>query len=287
MAFTSNIKGILCLCLCTFFAHGSSVYKISNGKNTLYLGGTMHVLAQSDYPLSNAYTIAYKASDNLVFETDVMAMSSPAMQQKSVELLTFSDGRSLTDELSHATLSKLKAHLKSRNISYDMFHTMKPGLVGVTLSLIELQTMGLSVQGVDAYYTALALNDGKPISWLEEPEQQLHMLAKFGEDQSDQFIQYSLSELRDFSEDITALKQAWYIGDLNGLEEVGINDWKADYPELYQILLSDRNKNWMTNITSMMQSPPTEFILVGALHLAGNNGLIAQLVSRGFTVTQL
>jgi uncharacterized protein YbaP (TraB family) len=59
---------------------------------------------------------------------------------------------------------------------------------------------------------------------------------------------------------------------------------RKDYPELYQQVLVERNNNWLPQIEAFLKTPETELILVGALHLAGNDGLLAQLRQRGYKV---
>jgi len=53
----------------------SSVWKITSGENTVYLGGTVHLLRPSDYPLPEEYEQAYQESAVLVFETDISSMN--------------------------------------------------------------------------------------------------------------------------------------------------------------------------------------------------------------------
>jgi uncharacterized protein YbaP (TraB family) len=47
----------------------TSVWEISNGDNVLYIGGTIHILRESDYPLPSAFDTAFNDSEIIVFET--------------------------------------------------------------------------------------------------------------------------------------------------------------------------------------------------------------------------
>jgi hypothetical protein len=62
---------------------------------------------------------------------------------------------------------------------------------------------------------------------------------------------------------------------------------RADFPEIYQALLIDRNNTWIAQIEAMSKTAEVEFILVGALHLVGSDGLLSMLSSRGYQITQL
>ena len=54
-------------------------------------------------------------------------------------------------------------------------------------------------------------------------------------------------------------------------------------PEEVKVMVTDRNNHWMAELPGMMKDAPT-FVAVGALHLAGNDGLVAQLRKEGYTV---
>jgi uncharacterized protein YbaP (TraB family) len=61
---------ILLSCLGVAYSYSeTSLWKISNGKNTLYLGGTVHILRESDYPLPEAFNDVFEKSNIIVFES--------------------------------------------------------------------------------------------------------------------------------------------------------------------------------------------------------------------------
>jgi uncharacterized protein YbaP (TraB family) len=48
-----------------------------------------------------------------------------------------------------------------------------------------------------------------------------------------------------------------------------------------------RNKVWLPVIEQWLRTPETEFVLVGAGHLCGDDGLLHALRARGYTVEQI
>lgn len=276
------------LLLVGFPASASSVWQVSkNNQVVMYLGGTMHILSPDDYPLPPEFKVAYDASDVLVFETDVAAMNTPAFQQKSMQLLTYTDGTSLENVLSSATLAKLKTHLASRNIPFDNLKYLKPSALAITLTVVEFQKMGLTTKGVDHYFFALSTKDNKKQQWLETPEQQLNFIANMGNDDADEMILYSLDDIATLPVKINRLKTAWRDGDLVKLQREGLDSWLNDYPEIHKLMLVDRNNNWMPPLKTMLATPEVEYVLVGALHMVGSSGLIAQLQAAGYKVERL
>ena len=80
---------------------------------------------------------------------------------------------------------------------------------------------------------------------------------------------------------------AWREGNNDKLEKMFIADMQAEAPELYDSLLLQRNLNWIPQIESMLRDADTEFVLVGAAHLVGDQGLLELLSQKGFQVKQL
>ena len=60
-----------------------------------------------------------------------------------------------------------------------------------------------------------------------------------------------------------------------------------EYPELNQALVINRNNDWLPYIEQALQEMEPVFIVVGALHLLGKEGLIAPLQEKGYLVQQL
>ena len=73
----------------------TSLWRVSKGANELYIGGTVHVLSASDYPLPKAYDVAFNKATKLVFETDTEATQDPAFGQSLMSRMMYTDGRSM------------------------------------------------------------------------------------------------------------------------------------------------------------------------------------------------
>ena len=288
MTFCVRVVGLLFfLSLLSPITYGASVFKVTNGNNVLYIGGTLHVLSEQDYPLPSEYTQAYQASDTLVFETDLATLKSAEFSQTMLTSLTYHDGRTLADDLSSSTLNKLTTHLKSRGLSITRFMSYKPALMSITLSMIELQMMGFTHEGVDQHFFNQADADNKTIKWLETPQQQLAFIAHMGSGNEDEFIQYSLDDIETLPNILPSLKNSWKTGDLTSLYEQTLSDFATQYPDVFDDLLTKRNQNWMKFLVDSLSTPETEFVLVGALHLPGTTGVLHLLEQQGFSVKKL
>ncbi len=262
----------------------TSLWQVSKGDSKLLLGGTVHVLSASDYPLPGLFEEAYRQSSRLVLETDMEAINSPAFQQKMMMAMAYSDGRTLRSELSASTYQILEKYAASVQFPLDSFQHFKPTMVSLVLTVYELGRLGMAETGVDGYFAERAMADGKPLGQLETAEQQLSYIASMGLGQEDELILSTVSDMQALPEMMTALKSAWRRGDNKALAQLGIVPMQDEFPELYQNLLVERNKRWMPQIEALLQTQETELILVGALHLAGDDGLLRQLSKRGYSV---
>ena len=265
----------------------SSVWKITSGENTVYLGGTVHLLRPSDYPLPEEYEQAYQESAVLVFETDISSMNDLSIQAETLKQLTYTDGQSLDTVLNDEAYNALSEYIATIGIPMAMIEQFKPGMIISMLQFLEFQKIGFTPQGVDAYFNIRAMSDAKTLEELESVEEQIGFLAAMGEGNENEFILLSLSDLDEIAEVMEDMIFAWRTGDNEKLSEMFVADMLNEAPELYESLLRGRNLNWIPQIDKMLADEDVEFVLVGAAHLVGNDGLLELLKARGYKVSQL
>jgi uncharacterized protein YbaP (TraB family) len=275
---------IACAMLVMSTAHADApVWRVSKGDRELLIGGTIHVLQEQDYPLPVEFERAYAEADKLVFEVDIAQASSPEFQQKLMQAALYDDGSTLVSHLRPSTLWQLTAFTKSRGIELDSLLSFKVGMLVVILTVNELNLHGIQGEGVDQYYSLRALEGQKPVSALETVEQQIEFLSRMGEGEEDQLVLQTIEELEDFGAEFFALKSAWRQGDTRALAEIGLEDFQA-FPGAYQSILVNRNRAWLPKIETMLEDSPVEYVLVGVLHLVGEDSVLAMLEARGYQV---
>ena len=156
------------------------------------------------------------------------------------------------------------------------------------VTMAELQRLGIDGEGVDEIYEKKALAHGKTIGQLETPLMQLQFLANLGADNPDELIQYSLEDthkLKDYFQDMV---KAWRNGDMKALERAAqVQDLMDTFPEIYEEILVQRNKNWIPQIEAMLQDKKIEMVLVGAMHLAGKDSVLGMLRAKGYKISKL
>ena len=265
----------------------TSVWRASDGNRTIYLGGTVHLLRASDFPLPEEFEQAYAAADEIYFEVDINSMNDLSTQAQMLQQLTYNDDRTLQSVLNEEAYTALEDYTEQVGMPIMLMQKFKPGMVITTLQMMEFQQLGFTPQGVDTYFSSRAMGDAKSLGALETIAEQIGFLAAMGEGNESEFILVSLEDLNDISDSMEAMIAAWREGDAEHLAELFVADMKAQAPEVYDSLLRQRNLNWVPEIERMFMDEDTEFVLVGAAHLVGEDGLLALLREHGYEVTQL
>ena len=271
----------------TWAAAESSVWKAQKDNSVMYLGGTCHILRDADYPLPPEFLKAYQASEVVVFETDMGELQDPATQRKFLSKAVYADGSTIDKHLSPKAYGELSAYCEANGIPLAAFRQLKPSLLMVTLTTLELMKLGVTRQGVDQFFHDLAIKDRKIVVGLETVDEQINYVVSMADGNEDEFVTYSLKELKNLGPQFEVLANAWRTGDAAKLDALMVADLKARQPQLYMKLIFERNRNWLPVIDSGRKPPRTKFVLVGAGHLVGPDGLIEALKRKGYRVDKL
>ncbi len=276
--------------VCVFLANtvqaDAPVWKVSKGNFHIYIGGTIHVLDEQDYPLPAEFEQAYELAEKLVFEVDIAQVNTLEFQQKLLQKALYRDGSTLASHLQPATFNQLQEFMIQRGIPLENMLSFKVGMLLTILTVNELQRNGIQGIGVDQYFNLKAREDKKPIAALETIEQQIDFLTSLGEGEEDKIVLQTIEELENFGEDFSTLKSAWRSGDMPALIEVGLQDFLA-FPRAYESMLVNRNRAWIPGIEAMLEDEQVEYVLLGVLHLVGNDSVLAMLKARGYHVEKL
>lgn len=268
----------------------SSVWKVSKGNDHIFIGGTVHLLPVSEFPLPKEFNQAYSKSDSIVLETKLPDASDTDFQMKMMQQMTYGQGQTISDFISVKTKQKLSQYISSLGINLTMLEHFKPGFLLTMLAQFEAQKAQLSGEGVDIFYSKKASRDNKSIAYLESVEFQLEMISNIGIGDEERFIKSNIRQMEDFEQMFLAVLKAWRVGDEYQLNTLAIEPMKED-PNTLKQLLTDRNKNWIPHIERMFantgKSSDKEFVLVGVAHLVGDKSVLALLKAKGYRVEKM
>ena len=163
----------------------------------------------------------------------------------------------------------------------------KPWSLALMLLALEWQKAGLDPElGLDKHFYDRAQADGKPVQGLETADYQISRFDEMSMDQQDRMLAESLKDLDTETASVHQLADAWKAGDASTVERIVLQDLKSD-PLMYQRLLVERNRNWLPKVEALFSRRGRAFVVVGAAHLVGGDGLLSMLRSRGYTIEQM
>ncbi len=284
------LASLVCFTIAISSAHAKApVWKVSDGDHHLYLGGTIHLLSKNDYPLPEAFEKAYADAEHVWFETDASLLTSAETQVKMLDVMMYQDTRSLSTVLSRDTYEALSELMESRQMPMAAFEKFTPAGLMFTLTALELKRLGLidETAGVDMHFEQRAKQDGKDRLHLELVDEQLAFMQRINELDANKLIRSTLDEISKTNETWEVLLKAWRTGDMALMNEAGIAQMESEYPKIYDFLLVNRNNDWLADLKAMIKTKEVEFVLVGALHMAGDNGLLSLLEKEGYEIEQM
>ena len=248
-----------------------------------YLFGTYHLL-NSDY-LENWPVVGEKfaEAEALVVE----AVIDSALLPKLSGLAIMKDA-SLTDFYTPEEYQLIAREFEEEmGYSLKMMDTFYPSAVSaglIVLYTLQLVPEAAKVGGMplDLYFAHEAESQERSVNQLESMEWQLRFLyqGEKPEKQARELLDLVKEEesMRELGKDLI---QAYLDRDLDAMTDVVSRS--EEYFDLGDELIKGRNLRWMKVLPDWMQKE-SQFVAVGALHLAGPYGLVQLLREAGYTV---
>jgi len=263
----------------------SMIWKVEKGSEVVYIGGTIHLLRESDYPLPEEFLNAFANADILVLEADMGQLKSLEVQQKIMAGGTYPPGEGLDQVLSKEAYDALAEYCQQNGLPPVAMNQFRPSLVSLTILGLEMQKLGLSVEfGIDINFYQRAVSEGKDLIYIETIDEQIAYILAMGEGQESEFMLKGLSDLHKMPEQFEDMIRYWKTGDDDKMEDLILAEFREEYPELYESLIKGRNELWLPQIEALFLTEEDELVLVGAGHLIGEEGIITMLKERGYSV---
>ncbi|WP_367347477.1 TraB/GumN family protein [Stenotrophomonas bentonitica] len=259
------------------------------GDSRLYLLGSFHLLRAEDYPLAADVDQAFAASKRVVFELSPQDMQSPDLTRKMLQAAMRTDGSELKRDLDAATWTKLQKYAADNQLPLAQLQGMKPWFVGLTITLSQFTKMGLDPElGLDRHFMARAADAGKPTSGLEDIDTQVAVLSGMSLQEQQQMVAEALDQADQADAEGRKLHDAWRRGDDKLLWTSMAAEMRGEYPQLYKRINTDRNDAWVPKLEQQLKAGQGgTLVVVGTLHLLGEDGVVEKLRARGYQVERV
>ena len=238
------------------------------------------------YPLAAPIEKAFAESRTLVEEVDLDEMNDPMQMMAALAKAMLTGGQTLDQLVSAPTFAEVKRRAEGYGMPMAAIQRMKPWLVAITLMAPTLQSAGFKPElGIDKHFFDRAKERGLKRQALETLAYQIDRFDQMPPKLQEDMLKATIEDLDTQVGGVKEMVLAWTKGDIATMEKLTLTAF-LESPELYQRLLVERNQNWMPRVERCLTENAGCFVVVGAAHLVGKDGLPVLLAKKGYKVTQ-
>ncbi len=252
-----------------------------------YILGSIHMLKKSSFPLKKELETGFENCEFLAVEADISQENMGEILRVTMEKAGYNDGSKLKDRISAETYDLAKKKMNDLNMSIDYFENFKPWFLAMSITSMELVKLGFNPEiGVDKYF--INKSEGKTILELEGIPFQIGIFDSFSDKENDMFLLSTLNEADSLNANVEAMVNSWQSGDIEAVTRM-VTENRNKEPELediFKILIDKRNISMSEKIGKWLNKGGRYFVIVGAAHLIGENGIINLLRRKGFVLKQ-
>lgn len=261
-------------------------WKATSGGNTVYLVGSIHVGSNDMYPLPKEYEEAFNASKTLIVEVNINKVDMQKMQSMVLARGMYSGEDSLWNHVGPDVKTKLEAFGEKYQMPAMVLAKMKPWLVSVTIAMLPMMKAGMDPNlGIDKHFIDEAAAANKTITELETAEWQMNLLSGFSDEVQAKELASAIEQANKSIDRSKQIEELWRAGDAEKVNAALRED--AGPPEVEQALLTGRNPHMADIAEQYLKGKDQAFLVVGAAHLVGKDGVVSLLEKRGYKVQQV
>ena len=271
----------------------SLLWKITGNdlEKTSYLYGTIHMIAKDDFFVTENTEKAIAETERMTFEINMEDMNNMSMMMSMMMNAFMKDGGSLKKLLTEEEYGLVKAKFDEIGLPIALFDKVKPMFTSMMTSMDMSGGNPMESGDVVSYemeFMEKAKAQKMEMQGLETVEYQMSMFDSIPYEAQAQMLVESVKAGDVASAETDQMAQMinlYKTQNLNGLSDL-ISADEEGMGNYEDILLVNRNKNWIPIMAEQMKSKAT-FFAVGAGHLGGEEGVIRLLRNAGYTVTAM
>jgi uncharacterized protein len=256
-------------------------------KKPSHLFGTIHMIPKEDFTLTPRVKDALEDAKRVAFEIDMKDMTNIFAQFSMLTKAMMRDGKKLRDLLSAEDYALVKQKMTDKGLPLNMFERVKPMFLSMALSNEDGgdPTKGGAVTSVEMELYKVARSRQMESAGLETMGYQMGLFDQIPYDVQAKMLVESLrstdTDAQGGEDDFTKMVKLYLAQDIAAMQALIATE--QGMKEYEDILLNQRNRNWIPVMGQLMQQKPT-FFAVGAGHLGGSEGVVALLRRAGYKV---
>lgn len=260
-----------------------------------FLFGTIHLPDERVTDLPPVVLEALDAADAVYGE---LAPGMATQQQAQMAAL-LPDGQTLADVIEPELFERVKAIFMAKKVNpmiAQTFLRMKPGLVGAQMGILDYLPELMSGElPLDSVIQQRAVQAGKEVGGLEEAEEQMGAFDALTMEEQILMLESSVEQAETALDEgrsaVEPLLEAYLSGEGQALVDM-MTEEDSGLPEELQAkfereFVVERNHHMADRIAEKIGGDAIYFFAVGTLHYPGEEGIVALLEGKGFTVRRL
>jgi uncharacterized protein YbaP (TraB family) len=258
----------------------------SRSGSSIHLLGSIHLLKRGMYPLDRRIETAFEKSESVAVETDLEGAGKKALNEAILNGVLYANGDRLRNHVSPETYGLAERYFGAGEM--DRIEMFKPWALAMTVTVLECRKMGYEVEaGVDRYFLGKA-RGRKKIRELEPPDRVMGLLDGLPGEVQDRYLRHTLADLDKSKEEMSGIVEAWSGGDPRAMEAIVARSLR-EHPDLapvFDAVLYRRNRDMVRAVEDYLKRGERCFVVVGAAHLVGKDGILDLLARKGYRVEQ-
>jgi len=255
-------------------------------KEPSYLFGTIHMIDKEDYFLPSGFDEAFDKCDKVVFEIDMDDMTDMTEVMSLLSDIVMKNGVTLKSLLSAAEYKEVSNYFEEMGMPMFLLNKVKPMflsmLAEVNMDPAEMQSDEIVSYEMEIYDKANAAK--KEVGGLETMAYQMSLFDSIPYKEQAKMLLDAVRGTAADSDSLDETSSLYKQQNIEGMVAMMGKDENSGVGDYEDILLNNRNRNWIPVMSEKMSKDPT-FFAVGAGHLGGPNGVIRLLRKEGYTVT--
>lgn len=265
-----------------------AMWEARDADSRVVLFGSVHVLPRDLAWRTPALEAALTKSEQVYFETDIGPRGLLALTVKMTLAMFQSASAPWIGLLTAEQREQLRLAIEPLGLTLEQATVMPPWLL--SLQLANRQLSGDAGTGDYTFDTGVEWTlqwglDPDHKAYFETPGEQFDLLASGTLEEQVEGLLVALGETTG-SGAIDELVAAWASGDVEALAQLTEPQNDAEAAAL-DLLLLQRNRNWVPAIERLLRENRENLIVVGAAHLAGAGSVLDLLEDAGYTVTRI
>jgi len=279
-----------CLCAALIACNVATavpLWEIEGTVNRIRLLGSVHFLRAEDHPLPHVINDMYREADVIVMELTLDTIGPTELQRVNQELAVDPQGRNLNELIGAGAWREAQSLATAIDIDLNMLQPFEPWFAALQITQLRLLQLGYDGSfGIETTITRKARADHKPLRELETLDEQLRALDTLPAKAQKTFLLQTLEEAGSLTDNLETIVTAWKQGDIETLGKL-LLEGMDEQPEVYDQLLVQRNRRWTKAIMDMTNDSQDYLIIVGALHLIGEDSVQNMLGKAGIQTRRL